>query len=144
MGAPFVIDRRRALVEALRSTALRLEQGAPYQWGHWGQCNCGHLAQTVTRKSAAQIHSSAMQRHAAATTEWSEHAFDYCPGSGADVDDVLDALLTMGLSRADVGHLEYLDDPAVLRRLGVTHLERNCRGDAVRYMRAWADTLEAA
>lgn len=143
MSAPIVVDRAALLIQALRATAQRLEQGAPHQWGHWGQCNCGHLAQTVTGKSAAEIHESAMRRHAAATTEWSEHAHDYCPGSGALVDDMVDALLTIGLTRQDIGHLEYLDDPRILRHLGTDALVRSSREDAVRYLRAWAELIEA-
>lgn len=143
MSAPLIVDKASALIEALRTTAQRLEQGAPHQWGHWGQCNCGHLAQTVTGRSAAEIHASAMRRHAAATTEWSEHAFDYCAGSGALVDEMLEALRAIGLSKEDIGHLEYLDDPRVLRRLGTDTLTRGSRADAVRYLRAWAELIES-
>ena len=38
----------RRLIDALRATARRLEDGARYEWGHMGRCNCGHLAQTLT------------------------------------------------------------------------------------------------
>jgi hypothetical protein len=44
------------LISALRATANRLSDGTAYQWTHMGACNCGHLAQTVTRKSASEIH----------------------------------------------------------------------------------------
>ncbi|WP_243635867.1 hypothetical protein [Hymenobacter edaphi] len=42
-----------SVIEALRTTAQRLSTQAPYQWGHMGSCNCGHLAQTITRLSKA-------------------------------------------------------------------------------------------
>ena len=49
------------LIQALRDTARRLATEAPYQWGHMGSCNCGHLAQTVTRLTKAEIHTQALQ-----------------------------------------------------------------------------------
>jgi hypothetical protein len=124
----------KSLVQALEVVAERLEQGAPYQWGHMGQCNCGHLAQVLTTKTAAQIHQSAIARH---TGEWSEFANDYCEGSGALIDDVFEALLGAGLSRQDIIHLENLSDPAVVAAVG-RPLQRHVREDAVAYARALA------
>ncbi len=127
----------RALIEALHVVAERLERGAPYQWGHMGQCNCGHLAQVVSRRTAADIHRSAIARN---TGEWSEHANDRCPSTGALIDDVFDDLLAIGLTRQDIVHLEHLDDPRVVARVGRA-LRKNQRADAVDYVRAWAGLL---
>jgi hypothetical protein len=49
----------KSLSEALEIVAERLSSGAPYQWGHMGQCNCGHVAQVLTNKTAREIHQSA-------------------------------------------------------------------------------------
>jgi hypothetical protein len=130
----------KSLVDALHVVAERLEQGAPYQWGHMGQCNCGHLAQVITRKTAAQIHQSAIARH---TGEWSEYANDYCGRTGALIDDVFEALLEAGLSRQDVIHLENLSDPEVLALVG-RPLQRHDRDDAIAYTRALARRLTGA
>lgn len=43
------------LVLALRETAHRLREGAPYAWGHHGRCNCGHLAQKVSDIFLAKV-----------------------------------------------------------------------------------------
>lgn len=129
------------LVSALRETARRLRDGAPYAWGHHGQCNCGHLAQVVTPFSAAEL-----QRYAAQSRrgEWTELARDYCPVSGAPVDLVLENLLALGLTPTDVHHLEYLSDRAVLRALpgGFRWLRRNRRDDVVLYLDTLAQGLE--
>lgn len=130
----------RSLVEALQVVAERLEQGAPYQWGHMGQCNCGHVAQALTNKSAAQIHQSAIARQ---TGEWSEYANDYCGTTGALIDDVFEALMVAGLSRTDIIHLENLSDPEVLAVVG-RPLQRHERGDAIAYTRALARRLAGA
>ena len=125
------------LAEALRAAAERIAGGAAYQWGHMGQCNCGHLAQVVTQRSAAEIHASAIARH---TGEWSEYANDYFGVSGALIDDVFDDLLALGLTRDDLRHLEYLSAPDVVAAVG-RPLQRNVREDAVAYFRAWADLV---
>jgi hypothetical protein len=127
-----------SLVHALRTVADRLAAGAPFQWGHMGHCNCGHLAQVVTRRTAAEIHRAALLRQ---TGEWSEYANDYCP-SGALIDDIFEDLLALGMTRDDIAHLEDLSDPAVLRELGRPHLRRNDRDDAIAYFRASADLVE--
>ena len=138
MSAPRQPSR---LAVALRLTAERIAAGAPYQWGHMGQCNCGHLAQTVTQRSAAQIHRSAIDAN---TGEWSEHLNDYCGATGALIDDVTRALLDFGFGARELQHLEYLSDHGVLARLGVSSLVRSEREDAVRYLRAWADLVDEA
>lgn len=128
------------MVTVLRETADRLESGSPYQWTHFGRCNCGQLAQTITRLPAAELHRRAQERPG----EWSEQAEQYCPASGETFDRVLDALFEFGLEPRDVGHLEYLSDPEVLRTFpeGQRHLRRNQAADVVRYLRAWAGLLE--
>lgn len=128
------------LIEALRKTADRLRQGAPYRWTHQGMCNCGHLAQTVTRLSDHEIHRRAVMKNG----EWADHAIDYCEGSGYPIDHVLDEMVALGLTRADIVHLERTDDPRVLRRLPPEkrQLDKRDREDVVRYLDAWAALLE--
>lgn len=45
------------LIAAIEKTILKLSKGAPYQWVHMGACNCGNLAQELTKLSKAEIHS---------------------------------------------------------------------------------------
>lgn len=128
------------LIEALRATAEHLRNGAPYAWGHHGQCNCGNLAQVVTTFSAEEI-----QRYAhTGTGEWTELAQEYCDVSGAPFELVLHRLLDLGLTPTDLHHLEYLSDKAVLRHLdgGFRWLKRNQREHAVAYFEAFARMLE--
>lgn len=129
------------LVVALRQTAARLEQGAPYRWTHMGSCNCGHLAQTVTHKSREELHRLAVMK----AGDWGQQVIDHCPTSGYPMDHVIERLLALGLTQMDLYHLERLDDPAVLRTLPVGERELDCRrrSDTVRYLRAWADLVEA-
>jgi hypothetical protein len=126
------------LVTALRTVADRLAAGAPFQWGHMGHCNCGHLAQVVTKRTPAEIHRAAILRQ---TGEWSEYANDYCP-SGALIDDIFEDLIALGLTREDIAHLEDLSDPDIVATVGRGHLRRNDRDDAIAYFRAFADVVE--
>lgn len=129
------------LIQALRDTARRLAAEAPYQWGHMGSCNCGHLAQTVTRLTKAEIHTQALQRYG----DWERQLVDYCPTSGLPFDQTIDEMLALGFSREDLTHLEKLGDPAVRHTIPFERrdiMRHNQRDDVVLYLRAWADLLE--
>ena len=129
------------LIQALRNTARRLATEAPYQWGHMGSCNCGHLAQTITQLTKAEIHARAMQRYG----DWERQLVDYGPTSGLPIDQTIDEMLALGFTRADLTHLERLADPTIRavipfeRRNALRH---NQRDDVVLYLRTWADLLE--
>ncbi|GAA4445128.1 hypothetical protein GCM10023188_47910 [Pontibacter saemangeumensis] len=129
------------LIQALRETARRLAQGDPYQWGHMGSCNCGHLAQTITHFSKDTIHGAAMWRHG----DWREQLRDYCPQSGLPMDEIIDHMVDFGLTRDDLTHLERLSHPAIKQRLPQNrkHLLHNRRDDVVLYLETWALMLEA-
>lgn len=128
-----------ALIQILRETADRVEGGSRYEWGHHGRCNCGQLAQTVTRFRPELIQRCALERPG----EWSEQVNHFCPSSGLTIDGVFDALWEVGLDPKDIQKLEYLSDPEVLAHLpgGFRWLERNRRDHLVLYLRAWADFL---
>jgi hypothetical protein len=128
------------LIQALRETAQRLAQGENYQWGHMGSCNCGHLAQTITRHSKGKIHGAAMWRHG----DWREQLRDYCPQSGLPLDEIIDQMLDFGLTRDELAHLETLTHPAILHRLPQDrkYLKHNLPDDVVLYLQTWAALLE--
>ncbi|WP_299986289.1 hypothetical protein [uncultured Pontibacter sp.] len=128
------------LVAAIRQTAKRLAQGANYQWGHMGSCNCGHLAQTITQLEKGYIHGAAMWRHG----DWSEQLRDYCPQSGFPMDEIIDQMLSWGLTKDDLAHLERLSDAKVIEMLPPDrrYLKHNERDDVVLYLNTWAELLE--
>ena len=129
------------LVYALRKTVLRLRSGAPYQWGHLGACNCGHLAQTLTQKSKGEIHAEALRR----VGDWGDVSSQYCETSGLPIDDIIGTMLRVGLTLSDIEYLENLSDRRVLGQLpvGERNLRHNDRGDVIQYMTIWADLLES-
>lgn len=126
------------LISALRSTAARLREGSPFAWGHMGSCICGHLAQTITELSPAEIHARAMERHG----DWSQQSVEHCPTSGLAIDHVMDEMFALGMIPSDIRHLERLSDPKVLARVPARYLRRQEQANAVQYMEAWAELLE--
>jgi hypothetical protein len=128
------------LIQTIREAAKKLQQSTNYQWGHMGSCNCGFLAQEVTRFTKAEIHKRAMARNG----DWNEQLNEYCPTSGLPMDDMISELLNYGFDVSDLKHLERLSDSDVLKRLPANHkyLRHNQREDVVLYMRTWADMLE--
>ncbi len=128
------------LIHALRQTALNLKNGAPYQWGHMGGCNCGNLAQQLTKLNKGQIHQYAMQRYG----DWNEQADDFCPTSEMPIDLLISEMIGAGLQLEDLKHLERLDDRRVLARFSIENrfLKHNIRTDVIAYMEAWAELLE--
>jgi len=132
-----------SVIQALRDTAQRLATQVPYQWGHMGSCNCGHLAQTITRLAKGEIHARAMQRYG----DWERQLIDYCPTSGLPIDQTIDEMLDLGFTRSDLTHLERLADPTILAAIPFEQrnaLRHNQRDDVVLYLRTWADLLEAS
>ena len=131
----------RLLIDALRTTADRLDGGARYQWTHMGSCNCGHLAQTLTNLTPREIHERALAR----AGDWSEQAFEYCSTSCLPIDEVIQTMLDISLTRQDIRDLERLSGQGILQTLspGERTLDRRRRSHVVRYLRAWADLLEA-
>ncbi len=129
------------VITAIRRAAMELTNNKDYQWGHMGACNCGFLAQEVTRLSKAEIHRRALLGHG----DWSEQLNDYCPTSGLPMDDVISELLAFGFDADDLKHLERLSDVKVLRALPANerNLKHNINADVVKYMHTWANLLEA-
>ena len=128
------------LVEALRETARRLQNGAHYTWGHHGACNCGNLLQVITHFSEAEILAHAHT----GTGEWTEIAEESCSVTGVPVGLLLYTLQTIGLTPADIHNIEYLNNKDVLQYLpgGFRWLKRNVRQDVIDYFRAFAQMLE--
>ena len=125
------------LISAIRRSAKKLKQGAPYQWGHMGSCNCGNLAQELTSFTKVEIHEFAMQK----SGDWSNQMEDYCPTSSYPMDHLITSLMEKGLTERDLKNLEWLSDRQIVAEIG-RELQRNNRQDAIDYMKTWARLME--
>jgi hypothetical protein len=128
------------LISALRRAADKIEKKDKYQWGHMGNCNCGHLAQELTNYVSAEIHRIAMQR----SGDWNDQCEDYCDSSKLPIDMLISDLLSKGLQIEDLMKLERLSDPEILAKVrgSVSFLEKNNKSHVAIYLNAWADLLE--
>ncbi len=129
------------LISALRNTIKKLNSDAPYQWGHMGACNCGNLAQELTKLTKAEIHQFAMQKHG----DWNDQLIDYCPTSGYPMDLMISKMLHKGLSICDLKHLETLSHPQVLQNIPMprkNQLRKNNKVDVIYYMQVWLQMVE--
>lgn len=133
------VASKNRLIDALAKTAERLNRGDIYRWTHMGRCNCGHLAQTVTEMSGAELHAAALEK----SGDWAAQLDGYCESSGYRIDDVIATLLDLGCTLDELRHLERLTDPRVLRRLpiGMRNLHYRDRNDVVLYMQTWRNLL---
>jgi hypothetical protein len=129
------------LIQALRTTAERLQNGATYAWGNHGACNCGNLLQVVTHLTQQEIHAYAQT----GIGEWTELAQEYCGVTNAPVDLLISKLQALGLNTSDIHNIEYLEDREVLNHLegGFRWLSRNNRQDVIDYFNAFANLLES-
>lgn len=128
------------LIEAIERTVAKLSNGAAYQWGHMGACNCGNLAQELTQFTKSEIHQYAMQKHG----DWNEQLLDYCPTSGYPIDLMISKMLDFGLTLDDLAHLERLSDLSILSQIPKERrdkINKNSREDVVLYMETWAKIL---
>jgi len=128
------------LIEALRTTAKRLIDGATYAWGNHGACNCGNLLQVITPLSRQDI----LQYAHTGIGEWTELSEDFCGVTNAPVDMLLSKLQGVGLTPSDIHNLEYLDNREVLDKLpgGFRWLTKNVREDVIVYFETFANILE--
>lgn len=128
------------LIAAIEKTTLNLSKGSPYQWGHMGSCNCGNLAQELTKLSKAEIHRYAMQRYG----DWNDQILEFCPSSGYPMDLMIQKMVDAGLTLEDLSHLERLSDPEILAMIPKSKRDslcKNSREDVVLYMQNWAKLL---
>ena len=126
----------------LRKTSRRLENGADYNWCHMGRCNCGHIAQTITSYSPAEIHEMALLK----AGDWNDQSIDHCTTTGYTIDHIIEMILAYGLNRQDLAHIERLSNQKVLHQMKAQrriNLDYRNREDVIFYMRTWADLIES-
>lgn len=128
------------LIQALRATIAKLENGATYKWTHMGHCICGNLVQSVTKFSAKEIHEFALEK----AGDWRDQTLEYCGTTGYTMDYIIETLLSLGLKSHEIAHLERLSDYKVLSRLpvGERTLDHRKREDVLTYLKSMVAMLE--
>lgn len=132
----------KKLVDALRKAANRIAEDDNYQWGHMGACNCGFIAQEVTKLSKGEIHEFAMRGYG----DWTEQVQAFCPTSSMPMDVLISEMIAAGFSLEDLANLERLKDKEVLDLIPAAKrhkLRHNDKNDVALYLKTWAVLLES-
>lgn len=141
---PAPVKPKMTLAYALREAARRIEAGEVRYWfEHMGECNCGVLAQVVTGETAEQIELK--------TDQWEgiwgdvrDSKLATCPVTNLPIGSIIRSLREIGLSGQDLHDLENLENKAVRIRAGLSISDfREQPSAVIRYMRAWADLIDA-
>lgn len=142
------MKQNQELAAALREAARRIEaREVRYSWGALHSCNCGVLAQVIVGCDEAEL---GLQLYG---PEHAQVGFFYgcwdsvdrkctCPLTGLPMGTVLRALGDAGMTAKDLADLEDLKGEQVIASLGEC-VDREDPSDVIRYMRAWADLLDA-
>lgn len=118
--------KKEKLLKALKTSVALLESGTVnYYWYQPMSCNCGIVAQTIMGATPnnlklmlptdklKELYDNDL--HLSSPT-WSNMVYNFCPVTGEPLYDVFKILDNNGLSRIEIGHLEFLSDKKILER----------------------------
>lgn len=142
-----------------------------YEWRKPESCNCGVVACALMGKSVAEMKDMLLpMKRQVDTVTWGSLVGRFCPVTGTPENEVFRALIEAGMSQTDIVELEMLANKEVLKRIDLLDVtveipetvtrsvlgipcgtaKRMVRrpvghwigkGNAIAYMRAWADLL---
>jgi len=128
-----LIDKLTVAVDALKNNTIH------YDWKEQSSCNAGLVAQamlglgrselTKERQSIFKIledvNKDRREREQSAYSLTWKNAIKWsCPITGESGHRIIDRLEKAGLSRKDIVHLEYLENPAILKESGIEQEKR--------------------
>lgn len=127
--------KKQNLIKSLKSAIRALQNGTiHYDWVHQESCNCGVVSQAVLGKSLQEVkdaihpmhiilnthnHERKVKREEAIDTTWKNFVQFTCSITGKTDIQILKDLQEAGLTTEDMCHLEYLENPAILKRSGI-------------------------
>jgi hypothetical protein len=122
--------KTQKLIKGLNIVINALKNGTiHYDWTQQDSCNCGVVAQAILGKTKEEIRtfyneiSSGLAKHNTKDTKidltWQNGVKYLCPLTGEPMIEVFKKLFEAGLSKSDIVHLEYMNNPAILKRSGI-------------------------
>lgn len=121
------------LISALKVAINALETGTVhYNWEKASSCNCGVVSQAVLDLSKQELLKTIAPMHAKFKEDnqdevnftWKRAVRNYCSITGKTEFEILNDLFDNGFSPADICHLEYLENPAILQRANLYKVEQ--------------------
>ncbi len=122
--------KTQRLIKGLNVVINALKNGTiHYDWSHQDSCNCGVVAQAILAKNKDEIRTyynevqKELAKHntndAKVDLTWQNGVRYLCPLTGEPMVEVFRKLFEAGLSKSDIVHLEYMNNPAILKRSGI-------------------------
>ena len=132
----------KQLIEGLRTAADWIESDkVDYDWSLFSSCNCGILAQAITKLSKENIFEqicSMPNSEEDLLGGWGDK-INYCTQTGLPLPFVITTLINAGMKPIEFDKLEWLNLPVNKR-----NIEEGIQQDpnyVISYMRTWADYL---
>lgn len=153
-------QKQSKLLPALKQviTALKMDT-IQYDWTEQSSCNCGLAAQAMlgytSENLASEYHKHARKAGLRGNKDaltWKTLVQHSCPITGIPMEGILATLYESGLTPRDIVHLEYLENPAILKEAGlgqkknifgrVKPTDYKSKENLIAYLSAWVRILE--
>lgn len=122
-----LISSLKIVIEGLSTDTVK------YDWNYSASCNCGLVAQAILGCTRAELQNRASQENVFDKEElkrvlgisgdadnveasWRNAVKAYCPLTGLPLKRIFQDLEAAGLSKYDIAHLEYMNNPAILAK----------------------------
>lgn len=124
-------NKKNKLIKTLNLVINSLKNDTiHYSWQTPSSCNCGIVAQAITGKNSFEISedfkevsNKLKEIDSEMPKTWKNGVKYFCPISGEPMLKIFKELFDNGLTKEDIVHLEYMDNPAILERSGIqTHI----------------------
>lgn len=130
------MNRKEKLIKSLMSAIRALENGTvTYNWQEQHSCNCGVVSQAMLGMTGTELKHrlkdeeifkheifAKVKDEPEVAKTWKNLISAWCPITGLPMKQIFHDLNEAGLTTDDMAHLEYLENPAILKRSGIqTH-----------------------
>lgn len=118
------MENKEKLIKSLNLVINSLKNDTiEYNWQKQANCNCGIVAQAITGKNSNEIQTlfkdvivSLGIIDKSIDKTWKNGVKHLCPITGESIHKIFNELFKNGLSKEDIVHLEFMDNPAILER----------------------------
>lgn len=118
------MNKKEKLINSLNIAISSLKNDTIlYDWREQSSCNAGIVAQAVLNKTPQEItelrRSLFKEIPEKVDKTWKNAIKHGCSVTGKSMFEIINQLREAGLSKEDIVHLEYLENPAILERSGI-------------------------
>jgi len=118
------MNRKEKLINSLNIAIKSLQNDTVlYDWNKQSSCNAGIVAQAVLDKTPEELtkmRTSIFKNIPEKTDLTWKNAIKYgCSVTGKSMFEIITQLSEAGLTKEDIVHLEYLENPAILEKSGI-------------------------